>query len=310
MTGADTGDGAGTLVNGPGAPPATAVSDRGEVLLGQPFEVLVQVRHGPAERYALADRQPAGPFTVLSGGCATQAGVLGGETRCEVRLAMLDLGTHSPVLRLDATAGAARTLEVTATSVRAIPVSDMSVPAAAIPLRGMADPVPLFVPTWEPAAWIALGTAIVVSIAVAAMRRIRARLWEAERRRSAEPRSLTPSEELEARLDELESASPQLAGAAPWFALSHAVRSYLAALSPPATLDRTTAEVLAALRAAPVSGLELSRFAGFCAVLDRAKYAGAPLDAKAWGAALAAAREVLESTRPPGWSDAAEARRA
>ena len=68
--------------------------------------------------------------------------------------------------------------------------------------------------------------------------------------------------------------------------------------------------MLAALRAAPIGGLDLGWFAAFAAELDRAKYAGIAPDAESWGRALAAARALLEATRPPRWHPDEEARRA
>jgi hypothetical protein len=302
-------------VSAPGTPApsaVSAVSDRAQVQLGEPFRVVVELRHDQAQRYELRDTPPeAGPFALLRGSCATRHGALDGETRCEVDLALFELGTHAAVLRLDATGpGGARVVEVKATPVKAMTVTDPAIPAREIPLLGMPEPVPLFVPTWEPVAWMALGVAVGVSIAVAAVRRLVARLRAAEERQRAAPPSLTPSEALEARLDALETAPLAPAGAEPYFALSHAIRTYLAALSRPATLDRTTGEVLVALRAAPVGGLDLTRFAAFAAELDRAKYTGTAPSPEAWRDALAAARGILESTRPPRWDPGEEARRA
>jgi hypothetical protein len=286
------------------------VSDRGQVQLGEPFTVTVELRHDQAQRFELRDTPEPGPFALLGGSCATRHGVIDGETRCEVDLALFELGTHGPVLRLDAAGpGGGAVVEVKATPVKAITATDPAIPAREIPLRGMPEPVPLFVPTWEPVAWMALGVAVAVSIAVAAVRRLVARLRAAEERQRAAPPTLTPSEALEARLAALESAPLAPAGAEPYFALSHAIRTYLAALSPRATLDRTTREVLVALRAHPVGGLDLARFAAFAAELDRVKYTGTAAAPEAWRDALAAARELLESTRPPRWDPGEEARR-
>lgn len=292
------------------SPSATsAVAERAEVLLGEPFRVLVALRHDPAHRYALGDAQTPGPFALLGGACTSRTGGIEGETICEVDLALLDLGSHGAVLRLEASGpGGSASIDVTATPVKAISVTDAAAPAAEIPLRGMPEPVPLFVPTWEPLAWVALAAAAAIAIAVAAVRRLVARARAAEERARSVPLVLTPSESLEARLDALERAPSALAGTARYFELSHAIRVYVAALSPPATLDRTSEEVVAALRRAPIGGLDLARFAAFSAELDRAKYAGAEPDAEVWRRALADARGVLESTRPPRWDPLEEAR--
>jgi hypothetical protein len=300
------------VVSAPVAPapsPGSAGADRREVHHRAPVGVALEVRHDPSLRYALADAQAPGPFAILAGGCATRAGVVDAVTRCEVELALLDLGSHAPVLRLDASGRVAEPLLVTATAVRALPVTDVAVPARELPLRGMPEPVPLYVPTWEPAAWIAVAVAVGVSLAVAAVRRGLARLRAAELRRASLPPEVTPSEALEARLDAL-AAAPPAAGAEPWFALAHAVRAYVAALSPRASLDRTTAELVAALRAQPIGGLDLRRFAEFAADLDRARFAGSAPGPEAWARALASARAILEATRPPRWHPDEEARRA
>jgi hypothetical protein len=291
---------------------ASAVSHAGEVRLGEPFRVTIELRHDPEQRYDLAGTQDPGPFAILDGACASRPAALDGLTECAVELALLDLGTHAPVLRLEALRppGAGLPVDVTATPVTTSGVTDPGVPAESIALRGPPEPVPLYVPTWEPVAWIALGVAVALSVAVAVVRRLVARARLAELRAREAPPPLTPSEAFEARLRSLESEPRPAGGAAPFYALSDALRAYLAALSPLATLDRTTTEVLAALRVAPIGGLDLQQLGAVAAQLDRAKYAGEAPDPALWRAALAAARAVLESTRPPRWDPDEEARHA
>jgi hypothetical protein len=294
-------------VTAPGA--ASAVADRAEVLLGAPFRVTIALQHDASQRYSLAAAQEPGPMAILRGACATRATATGGETRCDVELALFDLGTHSAVLRLDGSGAGATPVAVEATAVRALGVTDPATPAREIPLRGMPEPLPLFVPTWEPAAWVGLGVAVALALAVAVTRRAVARSRDAEERRRSRSEPVAPSEELEARLDALAAASRSDAGPSRWFELSRALRDYLAALSPPATLDRTTREVVAALRRAPIGGLDVDWFAEFATDLDAARFGGADPGPEAWRAALANARAILDTTRPPRWNPDEEARR-
>jgi hypothetical protein len=266
------------------------------VRLGEPFGYEVEVRHPPAERYALPAELDLAPFRASGGACRREE--RGGEavTTCSLTLALLDLGAHDvPAIRLRAsTPSGESALEVAGPRVEAAGGIDPSLRAAALELRDLAPPVPLLVETWRPLGWAAalLGAAAALSAVWRALRR-RAR----RATRTAPP--LSPHERLARRLDALEAEGLGRRGAARehWFRLSEIVREILAASTDVEAPDLTSEEILAALGRRPDPRVDLPGLRAFSDEADLVKFAREPSSEARCAAGISWARQLLARTR-------------
>lgn len=280
-----------------GPPPAEPLGvrvrlDKREVRLGEPFELTIEIRHAPAERYALPAALPVDPFRLLGGGCPRREEGGAAVTTCALRLALFELGPHDlPPLRLRAeTPGGGRELSVPGPTITGAGVLDPAAPPSSLALKDLAPPAPLHVANWPLGAWLLAG-----ALAAAAG----GWGWRAWRRRAArveEAPPLPPHERFSRQLAALEEG--RLPGQERFARLSGHVREYLGAISGQNALDLTSAELLARLSFQPDPRLDLGALGAFLASADLVKFARAPASDAEAAQALAFARALLERTRP------------
>jgi hypothetical protein len=268
-----------------------------EVRLGEPFELAVELRHRPDERYALPAAPGVEPFRVLAGACPRRPDGADVVTACTLRLALFDLGAHPlPELVLEvATPEGARELRIPGPTITGIGVLDPAAPPEALALRDLAPPVPLMVPHLA----LAFGALALALVAAGAAWGWRA--WRHRARRAAEPPApLPPHERFARQLDALAEARLAERGQAREHLsrLSEHVREYLGAITGQNALDLTSTELLARLAWQPDPRLDLDALRAFLEAADLVKFARAPAGADEAGEGLAFARALLERSRP------------
>ncbi|HVO20057.1 MAG TPA: hypothetical protein VMU15_12425 [Anaeromyxobacter sp.] len=280
-----------------------ARADKASVRLGEPFGYQVEIRHRPEEWYVLGKELDLSPFRADGARCRRDQ--LGGEARttCTMQLALFALGpvdVPDLLFEVDRPAGKAR-LSVPGPRVTGLGVIDPRAPAASLALRQVAPPVPLWVRSYR-LLLAALGAAAALALALLLVRLVRR-----ARARRALPRVPTPAERLERRLRALESERLPLLGKGEEHVdrLAEAVREYLGALRGLPALDLTSAELLAALRAAPDPRLDLAALERFLSQADGVKFARRPATPEFCEAGLSFARELLGRTQPPAGGEAA-----
>lgn len=270
--------------------------ERREVRLGEPFELAIEVRHAPAERYAPPALPAPRPFRLLDAGCSHREEPNEAVTLCTLRLALFDLGAHDlPDLTLAVeTPAGRRELRVPGPTVTGAGVLDPAAPLGALALRDLAPPAPLLVWNYPLGARaLAVGLALLAAwLAWRALRRRRERVDEP-------PPPLPPHERFARQLDALAAArlAEQGRGREHCFRLSVIVREYLGAVTGLNALDLTTAELLGRLSLRPDPRLDLGALRAFLEETDLVKFARAPAGP---GAAdgLAFGRTLLARTRP------------
>lgn len=264
--------------------------------LGEPFDWEIEIRHLPAEAYALPSPLALPPFQAAPLGCRRAR--VGEETitTCAVRLTLFELGAHDlPTLRIEAaTPTGPRALDVPGPRVEAAGVIDPAAPDDALRLRPPAPAVPLLLPTWRPA-WLALAALAGVGLAWAAWRWWRAR----SRRRAEPPPPLPPAERLARRLDALAAERLPEQGRARefFFRLSEAVREYVGAVTGVPALDLTTGELVDALRAQGDPRVDVEALRGFSEDADLIKFARYPAGGHECEAGMRFARDLLARTQ-------------
>ncbi|HEY7725765.1 MAG TPA: hypothetical protein VH880_10540 [Anaeromyxobacteraceae bacterium] len=277
-------------------PDLRAELSRASVRLGEPFELALALRHEPGEAASLAPLPPLEPFALREAGCRTVAGDRSALTTCELALQLLDLGDHvlPPVAVVVRGPAGERRAEARGLRVRALGVTDPAVPAASLPLREPAAP-PVEVPRLAPLAW-AGGLLAALALAILAVR-----LWRRRRSRVPAPPPLPPDQRFARRLAEILALELPARGRGREHVerLAEAVRDLLAALAPGAALDLTSAELLAALGARPLSGVDLGALRAFLELADLVKFARHEPPAEACAAASRYAAALGEAARPP-----------
>ncbi|MBI5066976.1 MAG: hypothetical protein HZB56_01970 [Deltaproteobacteria bacterium] len=279
----------------PGAEVARAEPSKGAVRLGEPFDYAVALRHAAGEEVALAPLPDLGPFSALSHACQTAAEAGAALTVCTLRLQLLDLGEHAvPELGLLVKGPEGeRRVPVPGARITGSGTLDPQKPAAGVALHAPPAP-PVKVPTWRP---VLLGAAAVAALLAAWL------LWRWWRRRprgqAAPP--LTPQERFERQLADLAAADLPARGRRREHVAraADAVREYLSDLAPQAALDLTSDELLVALVARPVAGVENGPLRVFLSGADLVKFARHDPSGEECAAALAFGRELLARTRPP-----------
>jgi hypothetical protein len=265
---------------------------RAEVRLGEPFGYELEIRHAPAESYALPAELALGPFEAEAPRCAREAAGDGVTTTCTMRLALFELGAHDvPAIPLAVRtpAGDAR-LAVPGPRITGAGVVDPAADPAALALRDPAPPVPLLVPTWRPlVAGGALLAALALAIAVA-------RAARRARRRASPPVAppVAPEARLLARLDALGASGCDARAFA--FALSEAVREHVAALAAIPALELTTGELVERLGRADNPRLDAGEVGAGLERLDVVKFAGGELTPAQRAGALRWARRLVGGT--------------
>jgi hypothetical protein len=273
-----------------------ARADKASVRLGEPFAYSVEVRHRPEESYALHGKPALSPFQVEGMRCRRELEKGEARTTCTMRLALFALGpvdVPDLIFDVDGPGGKAR-LAVPGPRITGVGVIDPRTPPGLLKLRDIAPPAPLLVPSYR-LVWWALGilaAAAAAILGVGALRRARAR-----RRTAIEP---TPFERFERRIAALEAERlPQRGLGGELVArLSEAVREYLGALAGLPALDLTSAELLAALRQARASHVDLEGLELFLGEADLVKFARQPAEPEKCRAGIEYAQGLLERTRP------------
>jgi len=286
-----------------------ARADRSSVRLGQPFGYTVEIRHRPEERYALHGQPALAPFRADLVRCRRELVKSEAVTTCTMQLALFALGpVEVPELTFDVEGGSRRAqLAVPGPRITGVGVLDPARSPDAIPLRDIAPPVALFVPSYR-LLWWAAGIAGAVALALLAARLVR----RAVHRRSRVP-EISPRERLARRLEALEAERLALSGRGAELVarLSEAVREYLGAVTDLNALDLTSAELLAALSAAPDPRVDLQGLERFLASSDLVKFARQPAGSQECAAALEYVRGLLsraaacEAVPPAGAGEAA-----
>jgi hypothetical protein len=284
---------------GPPAPRPASVharAERDEVRLGEPFAYEIQVRHPASEEYALPEAPDLGPFRASGGVCRREPRGDEAVTTCSLTLALLDLGAHEvPEIRLRVrTPAGDATIAVPGPRVEAPGDIDPAVATGDLPLRDLAPPVPLLVPSWRPVLWAA-------ALAAAALLALAARLaWRRLRARAAAGPADSPHERLAGRLDRLEADALFRRGRARehWFRLSAIVRETLAAGTGLDAPDLTTAEIATRLGRRPDPRLDGAALRAHLEEADLVKFARDPSSEERCLAGIAFARDLLHRTRP------------
>ncbi|MGC4000584.1 MAG: hypothetical protein QM767_25315 [Anaeromyxobacter sp.] len=301
---------AGLLAADPALPEARPLDvraelSRGEVKLGEPFTLAVEIRHAPDETYLLPEHLAAEPFRAAGQGRCSRAGRAPAEvvTTCTVPLALYALGEQQlPTLSLPVqTPRGPAVLTLAGPPVTGVGLIDPTVPTEELALRDPAPPVPLMVRSLRLLWWTLgiLGGLAALALLVRALLRLRHRP-----RKAAPP--LPPHVRFARRLDALEGERlpEQGRGEEHVARLSELVREYLGSLTRLPALDLTSGELLAGLRAAPDPRLELEALEGFLAEADLVKFARAQPTAAGCAAGTAYARRLLAATRPAAAQEA------
>lgn len=272
--------------------------ERREVRLGEPFELAIEIRHRPEERYALPGLAAIEPFRVLGAACPRREE--GGEavTACTLRLALFELGPRDlPELALPVTTpGGARELRIPGPTVTGAGILDPAARPDALALRDLAPPAPLLVPN------LPLAVGALAALLTAGAGWLGWRAWRRRAARGAEPAApLPPHERFALQLDALERSglAARGRGREHFFRLSEHVREYLAAISGQGALELTTGELLARLSFQPDPRLDLAALRAFLESADLVKFARARAEEGEAAAGLAYGRGLLAATRPP-----------
>jgi hypothetical protein len=277
----------------PAAEVASAEPSRRAVRLGEPFDYALALRHAPEEQVELAPPPELAPFALRGSECRTTRGERSAATVCTLKLQLLDLGEREvPALQLRVRGPSGeRIATAPGATVRGIGAEPG---AAAEPLRRPPAP-PVLVPSWRLAG---LGAAALAAALAAWL------LWRAWRRRAAPVAvALRPHERLSRRVGEILALELPRRGQGRdhMVRLSDAAREYLAAASPRAALDLTTAELLVELSTRRVAGVDreaLGRFLGWADLVKYARHQPGPAECQA---ATGFSRDLVERTRPaPG----------
>jgi hypothetical protein len=291
------------LLLSPGAPAAAgggaaggegarAEPGRAEVRLGEPFDYQVALRHAPGERVELLPPGDLAPFALRGAGCRTRPGEGSALTVCTLKLQLLDLGEHRvPELQLRVSGPSGeRVVPAPGAAVRGLGAGDAA--GAEGPLRRPAAP-PVVVPSWRLAARAAGAAAAALAAWL---------LWRLWRRRRLPPpaAALPPGERLARRVGEILALGlPGLGrGREHVLRLCDAAREYLAAVSPGAALDLTSAELLAELARRPPPGVDRGALADFLAAADLVKFARHDPGPEECRAASDFARALARAARP------------
>ncbi|HWV38723.1 MAG TPA: hypothetical protein VN033_09645 [Vulgatibacter sp.] len=280
---------------GGGLPEATplgfsARAEPSRVELGRPFVYEIEIRHDPADTYALPRPLVLGEAAVRKVETSREEAEGATVSRFRIEAALYDrLGEAALpdlVLSVEGAAGP-RELRIPGAPVTVIATTEGD------ELAGMHPPQELRVPSYR-VAWIAAGLLAAAFLGLLAHRR-----WRAWRDRiAAAPAPPRPPEAvaLEA-LAALQAEGLPGAGHARehYFRLSAIVRAFVEGSGGPEALERTSGELLAALRERPLAGLDLSAFASWLERGDVVRYAGQAIDPGVAAADLEEARAMVRA---------------
>lgn len=276
----------------------SAKAEPSQVGLGRPFVYEIEVRHDPADTYALPRPLALGEAMVRKVESSREEQGDAAISRFRIESAVYDrLGEAAlpdVVLSVKGPAGA-RELRIPGAPVTVISTSTGD------ELAGMHPAQELRVPSLR-VVWIALAALLAAALGVVAHRSWRA--WRA--RVAAAPRR--PPEEVA-----LEALAALEAEALPGrgrvrehhFRLSAIVRAFVEASGGPEALERTTGELVEALREKPLAGLDLEAFASWLERGDVVRYAGLSIDEATASADLEEARAMVRAVTEAKRAEAA-----
>ncbi len=280
--------------SGPDA--ASAKASKSDVRLGEPFDVVVEVKHARGEHWELDSRQNLAPFSLISQSQATDAaqGTLE-VTRLTLKLALFKLDRNAiPALHLLARdpRGATHTFDLPGPTVKGV-APDI---AKDHEKRDIHAPVPVTVKDYRPL-WLALGVLAALALAVWGFLAWRRRPGAARAAAAAPP---VPADEAAlADLTQLEEEGLPAQGRFKEFhlRLSLVLRRYLERRYTFPALDMTSTELLAEMGRRPTDGVRLADISWICMQGDLAKFAKAQPSADDCKQALSLVRQTVIRTR-------------
>ncbi|HUB06619.1 MAG TPA: hypothetical protein VMB50_06445 [Myxococcales bacterium] len=280
--------------SGPDA--ASAKASKTDVRLGEPFDVIVEVKHARGESWSLDPRQKLAPFALLGQSQATEIAQDPIEvTRLTLKLALFKLDQNAvPALDLVArdAKGVSHAFSLPGPTVKGI-APDLGKDHQK---RDIHNPVPVTVKDYRPL-WLALGVLAALALAVWGF------LWwrrRPRRERAAPAAPPIPADEAAlAQLGRLEEEGLPAKGRFKEFhlRLSLVLRSYLEVRYSFSALDMTSTELLDALGRRSTEGLQLADISWICMQGDLAKFAKAQPSADDCKQALSLVRQTVIRTR-------------
>ncbi len=258
-----------------------------EVGLGRPFTYEIEIRHDPGERYELPSPLALGTAAVRSVNTDRREEGSVATTTFRIEAAIFDqLGEASlpDTILLVRGDGAARELRIPGAPVTILAVGSGD------ELADIRPPQELRVPSYR-ALWIAL--------AVGAAAALASFFYRMRTRRSGSEVPAGPGAE-ELALDALDRLAAEALpvagkGREHYFRLSEIVRGYLDDDAGVSARDMTSAELLEALQARPVPGLDRVAFAAWVERGDLARFARLAIDPSVAVADLDRGRELIRS---------------
>lgn len=286
----------------PGPRSATATAEQTEVRLGQPFTLVIEVRHDKGEHWRLKGGEKLDPFKLRAQAQTDQSGSDADTTRINVELALFALGAHAvPDLTLVAEKGGAPPHEF---NLPGPLVKGTPAPGSDKEKRDIRGPVPLRVTSWQVLYWALGGVALAVAIALAI------RAWRRRPRREKHLRVVPVPEDRTALegLSMLEAEGLPGCGEFKVFhlRLSGILRRYLSDRYGILALDMTSEELYHSLARLPSEGLSLADLAWVNAQGDLAKFAKGTPTVDDCRQALQLVRQLVVRTRRLPQSPSAE----
>jgi hypothetical protein len=275
---------------------AVAKAEKSEVRLGEPFSVVVEIKHDPKEDWTLAPGLNLAPFVLEGQQRAEAPAGSTAVTRFTLKLALFKLGAQDvPNLsfRVHTAAGDVQSFSLPGPTVKGAGTVKPDAQR-----RDIQGPVPLFLTSLR---WLFLGLGILAGLALI----VYAVRWWRRRPKRAHAVPLTPPVPADMvaldGLRDLEAEGLPALGRFKEFhlRLSELLRTYLSSRFSITALDMTSSELLDDLARRPTDGLSLADMSWLTGQGDLAKFAKAQPSADDCKQALGMARQIVLRTRRP-----------